>query len=206
MAFAANANQRSKTMPSVRTRTPLPLDNGVTAQIISFKNLSDSAEHVALVFPGDHGGKAPLVRVHSKCITGEVFHSARCDCGDQINEAIDRMSKEGGILLYLDQEGRGIGLYNKIDAYAVQDQKGLDTYAANEHLGFEEDERSYAVGAEMLRALDVTTIRLLTGNPKKVSALRLDGITVDEVIPTGKYEKDANRAYLKAKQDHGHTF
>mgnify|MGYP002713361606 CR=1 FL=1 len=115
------------------------------------------------------------------------------------------MAAQGGILLYLRQEGRGIGLYNKISAYKAQREQGMDTFAANRHLGFDDDPRNFEVAAQMLAALGVSRIRLLTNNPDKVSQLRQHGITVEEIIPTGRYEKEANRHYLQTKKDKGHT-
>lgn len=204
MAFAANAACNQTREPSVRTDTALALDTGVTARIISFDNLSDGKEHVALSFPAHQADQTPLVRIHSECLTGDALGSAQCDCGDQLREAKEKMSAQGGILLYLRQEGRGIGLYNKLDAYRLQ-QEGLDTFAANRHLGFAEDERSFRVAAEMLQAMGIGKIRLLTNNPDKVAQLQMNGIEIEDVIPTGRYEKNANRHYLQTKRDHGHT-
>ncbi|PJB70880.1 MAG: GTP cyclohydrolase [Alphaproteobacteria bacterium CG_4_9_14_3_um_filter_47_13] len=190
--------------PAIRAQTPLILDNGIETRIISFKNLCDDKEHIALVFPNADFPKVPLVRLHSECLTGDVFGSAQCDCGDQLHEAKTRMGAEGGILLYLRQEGRGIGLYNKLDAYKAQHDLGLDTFAANTHIGFAEDMRSFTVAAEMLQAMGVRTIRLLTNNPDKVAQLQMTGIVIEQVIPTGFFEKLSNRRYLQTKRDKGH--
>ncbi len=203
MALAANAARSTTEKPAVQVRTPLVLDGGITAEIISFRNLSDTGEHVALVFPG-RKLKTPLVRLHSECLTGDVFGSAHCDCGDQLREARERLSSEGGILIYLRQEGRGIGLYNKLRAYEVQHARGLDTFAANRHLGFADDQRNFMVAAEMLTALGIESVRLLTNNPDKAASLARNGISVEMIVPTKRYEKDANRRYLETKRNRGH--
>jgi GTP cyclohydrolase II len=143
------------------------------------------------------------VRLHSECLTGDVLGSQRCDCGPQLREAVERIAAVGGYLLYLRQEGRGIGLYNKLDAYALQDA-GLDTYQANVALGFGEDDRDYSVAAEMLVALGVHRIDLLTNNPDKVAQLRAAGIAVDGWVPTAVHRTPANAPYLAAKASHGH--
>jgi GTP cyclohydrolase II len=178
---------------------------GNTTEVISFDNLCDNAEHIALVFPGPDKNSVPLVRLHSECMTGDVFGSAHCDCGPQLHEAISLLSAQGGILLYLRQEGRGIGLYNKLDAYHLQHEKGLDTFTANKHLGFEIDQRDFRVAAQMLETISFTQIRLLTNNPDKVSALRHHGIDVAEQVKTGRYETDSNRHYLETKRRAGHS-
>jgi GTP cyclohydrolase II len=135
-----------------------------------------------------------------------VFGSARCDCGPQLSEVINQFAGTGGILLYLRQEGRGIGLYNKLDAYWIQDDQGLDTFAANRELNFSDDMRDYLVAAQMLRALDVARIRLRTNNPDKVRQLEGYGIGVDEVIPTGIHRTERNHDYLRVKAEQGgHT-
>lgn len=178
--------------------------DGVPAEFFGFDGL-DGLEHVAIRFAGRHPNpeKAPLVRLHSECLTGDIFSSARCDCGEQLHEAIGLLSEEGGILLYLRQEGRGIGLYAKLDAYRLQDE-GVDTYEANRWLNLPEDARNYTIGARMLQALGVSRIRLLTNNPDKVTQLTAAGIDIAEVRRTGVYVTDANRAYLQAKIRHRH--
>ncbi|MFG2602122.1 GTP cyclohydrolase II [Streptomyces sp. NPDC048514] len=193
---------------TIRTRVEVPvhLSDGSwrTAEMISFTGLADGREHIAVVFPSSRS--VPLVRVHSECLTGDVFGSARCDCGPQLSEVVDQFAETGGILLYLRQEGRGIGLYNKLDAYRVQDDQGLDTFAANRELNFSDDLRDYRVAAQMLRALDVACIQLRTNNPDKVQQLREYGITVDEVIPTGIHRTERNHDYLRVKvEQSGHT-
>jgi GTP cyclohydrolase II len=164
--------------------------------------LADGAEHLALVF-GDP--VRPLVRLHSECLTGDVFGSARCDCGPQLREAVERIDAAGGVLLYLRQEGRGIGLYAKLDAYALQDA-GLDTYQANTALGLPEDARDYTAAAQMLAALGISEVDLLTNNPDKVRQLRDRGVTVAGTVPTGVHATPDNLRYLDAKVRHtNHT-
>ena len=182
---------------TIRRAVEIPLDHG-TAEFATFEGLADRGEHIALSFGEINTDSAPLVRIHSECLTGDVFQSARCDCGDQLSEATRMFTEKGGILLYLRQEGRGIGLYNKLDAYALQD-RGYDTYEANSLLGLQEDDREYVVAAQMLKALGVSRVRLITNNPKKVEQLNALGIEVTETIGTGVYLKEANRNYLRAK-------
>ncbi|MFE3053700.1 GTP cyclohydrolase II [Nocardia sp. NPDC059239] len=198
---------------SVRTRVRIPLTfadgYSTTAQAVTFDGLADGREHVALVLGetdlGPDGPATPLVRLHSECLTGDVFGSARCDCGPQLREAVELISGTGGILLYLRQEGRDIGLYNKLDAYALQDS-GLDTYQANTELGFDEDARDYTAAAQMLTALGVGELDLLTNNPDKVRQLTALGVTVRDTVPTGVHATPDNLRYLRAKAEHtGHT-
>ena len=186
-------------------RVPLRFPDGfaATARVFSFDGLVDAREHVALGLGDRTGlraatGRLPLVRPHSECLTGDVFSSQRCDCGPQLREAVERIAATGGYLLYLRQEGRGIGLYNKLDAYALQDA-GLDTYQANVALGHREDERDYSAAAQMLVALGVDRVALLTNNPDKAEQLSWLGVTVVERMPTGVYLAPANAAYLAAK-------
>lgn len=191
-------------MASVRVRTDIQVGEkgNITAEIVTFHDLSDKEEHIALIFKGADKQASPLIRMHSECLTGDVFNSSRCDCGDQLNETIEQMSVEGGVILYLRQEGRGIGLYNKLDAYALQRQ-GMNTYEANKHLGFGEDERDFTSAVEMLEALNIQSVKLKTNNPKKIKALQLSAIEVNDVVNTQVYEKPDNKAYLNAKQNHG---
>ncbi|MFF5444120.1 GTP cyclohydrolase II [Streptomyces sp. NPDC012888] len=196
---------------AVRARVGVTLSRagGRRAEVVTFDGLLDGGEHLAVVVPPPADGPAPaprqsrsaappLVRLHSECMTGDIFGSARCDCGPQLDESLDRMSREGGVLLYLRQEGRGIGLYNKLDTYVLQDA-GNDTFAANRLIGRDEDERDYASAAAMLHTLGVQRIRLLTNNPEKVRQLREHGIEVAAVVPTGVYPTSENARYLEAK-------
>jgi 3,4-dihydroxy 2-butanone 4-phosphate synthase/GTP cyclohydrolase II len=178
----------------------LPTEYGAF-HLFAYENQIDNQAHVALV-RGDIGdGKDVLVRVHSKCLTGDVFHSARCDCGPQLDAALTRIAAEGrGVLLYLNQEGRGIGLVNKVRAYALQDQ-GLDTVEANERLGFKADQRDYGIGAQILSDLGVKTMRLLTNNPRKFVGLQGYGLSVSEAVPLEIPASDHTRRYLKTKKD-----
>ncbi|MEU5275828.1 GTP cyclohydrolase II [Streptomyces asoensis] len=186
--------------PRARVRVPLRFPDGysVDAELVTFHGLADGQEHVAVVLGEPAPGATPLVRLHSECLTGDVFGSARCDCGPQLREAVERIATTGGVLLYLRQEGRGIGLYNKLDAYALQDQ-GLDTYEANAALGLPEDDRDYTAAAQMLRALGVTALDLLSNNPDKAGQLRDLGIDVRDRVPTGVFTTPHNVRYLRAK-------
>jgi 3,4-dihydroxy 2-butanone 4-phosphate synthase/GTP cyclohydrolase II len=171
-------------------------------QVHAYESLLDQETHVALV-RGDIGdGSNVMVRVHSTCLTGDVFHSARCDCGAQLETAMQRISAEGrGVLLYLNQEGRGIGLANKIRAYELQDQ-GFDTVEANERLGFKPDQRDYGIGAQILGDLGVRTMRLLTNNPRKFIGLQGYGLSVSESLPLEiAPATEFTRKYLKTKKD-----
>ena len=191
-------------MAEIRTRVTVPLrfpdGYATTAQVVTFSGLSDGKEHLAIGL-GDLTTRTPLVRPHSECLTGDVFGSERCDCGPQLREAAERITSAGGWLLYLRQEGRGIGLYAKLDAYALQDL-GLDTYEANVALGRGEDERDYTAVAEMLTALGVTQVDLLSNNPDKGSQLETLGVVVREQVPTGVHLSASNAAYLHAKVEH----
>jgi GTP cyclohydrolase II len=201
---------------TIRTQVLLPLrfadGYATTARVFSFDGLFDGEEHLAFglgdrTSPLSTGelGQVPLVRPHSECLTGDAFGSQRCDCGAQLREAVERIADSGGYLLYLRQEGRGIGLYAKLEAYALQDT-GLDTYEANIALGHREDERSYVVAAQMLRALGVTDIALLSNNPDKVRQLRRFGVKVTSLVPTGVHLSSANARYLATKAQRGaHT-
>ncbi len=189
-----------------RVKVPVQLRDGTrrTADMITFTDLGDGLEHIAVAFAP--AVTVPLVRVHSECLTGDVFGSARCDCGPQLGESLEMLAASGGILLYLRQEGRGIGLYNKLDAYRVQDDLQLDTFAANRHLNFSDDLRDYRAAAQMLHALEAMRIKLLTNNPDKASQLTSYGIEIDEVRRTGIFRTDSNLRYLRAKAElGGHT-
>jgi len=166
-----------------------------------FENQLDKQEHVALVC-GDIGdGRDVLVRVHSQCLTGDVLHSIRCDCGAQLEVAMHRIGTEGrGVLLYLNQEGRGIGLVNKIKAYALQDE-GFDTVEANERLGFKADQRDYGMGVQILRELGVRTMRLLSNNPRKLVGIEGYGLSISEWLPLEIPASDSTRRYLTTKKE-----
>jgi GTP cyclohydrolase II len=200
---------------TIRTQVELPLQfaDGYTTggRVFSFEGLVDGREHLAFAL-GDRAAphsagdrRVPLIRLHSECLTGDVFGSQRCDCGPQLREAVERIAETGGYLLYMRQEGRGIGLYSKLEAYALQDT-GIDTYDANLALGHEGDERSYAAASQMLGALGVSRVALLSNNPDKARQLRSFGVTVVEQVPTGVYVSAANHRYLETKARRGrHT-
>ncbi len=191
----------AKRTPSVevqiRRSVEVALDGGV-ASFITFAGLPSGKEHFVIAFPGWEHDTVPLVRIHSECITGDVFASCHCDCGPQLRESIQYFQAEGGILVYLRQEGRGIGLYNKLDAYALQAQ-GVDTFTANRVLGFPDDMRTYREAALMLRAIGKRKIRLLSNNPDKRRGLEQYGMRVQELVSTGVFKTRENHAYLEAK-------
>jgi 3,4-dihydroxy 2-butanone 4-phosphate synthase/GTP cyclohydrolase II len=176
-------------------------------RVIGYRNDVDSAEHVALVHGDVEGRPDVLVRMHSKCLTGDVFHSLRCDCGVQLHAAMEQIRDAGaGVIVYLDQEGRGIGLLNKLRAYALQDQ-GDDTVEANERLGFKPDLRDFGIGAQILRDLGLTTLRIMTNNPRKVVGLDGYGLEIVERVPLIADLTPENRVYLDTKRDKlGHLF
>jgi GTP cyclohydrolase II len=200
------------TPPPATVRTdvlmPLAFADGYTtsARVTTFDGLVDGREHLALRLGDRHPGvdppatatEGPLVRLHSECLTGDVFGSQRCDCGAQLREAVERIADVGGLLLYLRQEGRGIGLYPKLDAYRLQDA-GLDTYEANLALGFRADARDYTVAAQMLSALGEPQVVLLSNNPDKADQLENLGVRVVRRCRTGVHVSSANRRYLAAK-------
>jgi GTP cyclohydrolase II len=199
----ANEGMDPPLVPIVEAELPISLNEG--ARVIAFRAPDVAYEHVALVVGELDQVETPLVRLHSECLTGDVFGSLRCDCGPQLQAALAQMSADGaGVLLYLRQEGRGIGLTNKLRAYRLQ-ETGLDTLDANTHLGFEQDERDFRTAARMLHALGLYRVRLLTNNPQKVDTLRRHGIAVTErvalLIPANRH----NRRYLRTKvQRAGH--
>jgi GTP cyclohydrolase II len=182
----------------IRDAVEIPLGkHSAKALFRSFENLEGGREHFLVEFAVP-AKPAPLVRIHSECLTGDVFGSLRCDCGQQLAGAIDLLGREGGYLVYLRQEGRGIGLYAKLAAYRLQDQ-GLDTFEANRRLGFQDDLRDYQAAAAILRAVGVSETRLITNNPDKVNQLQEYGIRVAERISTPVYLTPFNRSYLAAK-------
>ena len=186
-------------MCEVKTRNSVKLATRYgEGTLHSFHNLCDGKEHVALSFGNIEDMDVVPVRVHSECLTGEVFGSAKCDCGEQLDEALAKFSKTGGILIYMRQEGRGIGLYNKIDAYGLQNG-GMDTVEANRALDFEDDLRDFQAAAEILNALGVQKISLLTNNPRKHAQMQGYGIEVVRRMPTSLFVKAENRLYLLVK-------
>jgi len=199
-------------LATIRTQLVIPLEFGdgfaADARVFTFHGLVDGREHLALGL-GDRlspcasrSEDPPLIRLHSECLTGDVFGSQRCDCGPQLRESVERIADTGGYLLYLRQEGRGIGLYRKLDAYLLQDD-GLDTYEANLALGCAADARDYTPAAQMLRALGEPRIDLLSNNPDKAAQLERLGVDVVERVPTMVHLSPSNGRYLAAKALHG---
>lgn len=191
---------RSESLVTKGVEAHLPTQYG-DFKVVPFKQKSNGMEHVALI-KGDLAGKEPvLVRMHSSCVTGDIFGSYRCECGDQLHEAMRKIEQEGrGLVVYLQQEGRGIGLMKKIAAYKLQEE-GMDTVEANLHLGCRADERDYGVGAEILRQLGVTKMRLMTNNPVKRIGLESFGLEVSEVVPLEIKANVHNHDYLKTKKE-----
>ena len=184
---------------SIVARAKLPIDDLPPSQMVAFRDPASGEEHIALVI-GAFGGQPPLVRLHSECLTGDVFGSLKCDCGPQLKEALRILGEAGGgVLLYLRQEGRGIGLANKLRAYALQD-RGMDTVDANRRLGFADDERGYGMAAAMLRALGVDRVRLLTNNPNKVAGLERESIEVVERVSHHMPTNPHNADYIATKK------
>ncbi len=181
----------------------VPLADAPNAQVIAFRPSNGGHEHLAIIIGIPQPGEPVLVRMHSECFTGDLLGSLRCDCGDQLRRAIATIAEHGhGIVLYLAQEGRGIGLVNKLRAYQLQDE-GFDTLDANEALGFDADERLYLPAAEMLRQLGFTQVRLMTNNPDKLAQLSRCGIEVQERVPHVMQSNDHNAAYLRTKAQRG---
>jgi 3,4-dihydroxy 2-butanone 4-phosphate synthase/GTP cyclohydrolase II len=200
IADLVNYRMRTESLVKRVATAKLPTEYG-DSQVNVFENQLDGQEHVALVFGDISDGQDVLVRVHSSCLTGDVLHSARCDCGAQLEAAMERIGKEGrGVILYLNQEGRGIGLANKIRAYALQDQ-GLDTVEANEKLGFKADQRDYGIGVQILRDLGIRTMRLLSNNRRKLVAIDGYGLSVTDWLPLEIPATDSTRRYLKTKKE-----
>jgi len=190
----------------IATRAQLPVTASETAEIIAFRSPQDMREHAALIIGRQCGDTVPLVRLHSECLTGDVLGSLKCDCGPQLDTALDAMATEArekdgwGVLLYMRQEGRGIGIINKLRAYQLQDQ-GFDTVEANERLGLPDEARDFPVAARMLHLLGVGEIRLLTNNPKKVAALEKAGVSVMERVQHQLPDNPHNERYLATKRD-----
>ena len=191
---------RTESLVKRTASAQLPTEHG-EFKVHAFENLIDKQTHIALVCGDIKDGRDVLVRVHSQCLTGDVLHSIRCDCGAQLEAAMRRIADEGrGVLLYLHQEGRGIGLANKIRAYELQDQ-GFDTVEANERLGFKADQRDYGVGVQILRELGVRSMRLLSNNPRKLVGIEGYGLSVTEWLPLEIPASESTRRYLKTKKD-----
>src|SRR3954466_9045496 len=200
---------------TIRTQVALPLrfadGYASDAQVFTFDGLVDDGEHLAFALGdraaplqvGERHRAVPLIRAHSEGLTGDVFGGLRCGCGPQLREAVERIADAGGYLLYLRQEGRGIGLYSKLEAYALQEDTGVDTYDANLALGHREDERDYVAAAQMLLALGVSRVALLSNNPDKALQLSSCGITVAAQVPTGVHVSAENVRYLEAKARRG---
>ena len=178
--------------------TNLPTKYG-NFKVILYKS-KEKDHHIALINGDVKGRNNVLVRVHSECITGDLFKSRRCDCGEQLEKALEKIGRENGVLLYLRQEGRGIGLLKKLEAYNLQD-KGIDTVEANIKLGFKADERDYTIGAKILADIGLSTIRLLTNNPKKIEGLEKYGLKIVERIPLLTEANELNKGYLKVKKE-----
>jgi 3,4-dihydroxy 2-butanone 4-phosphate synthase / GTP cyclohydrolase II len=199
--------RRSEKLVNRRVVVDMPTDFGNFKLYTYESMLNPSEHHVALVKGEIKPGQATLVRVHSECLTGDVFHSRRCDCGDQLTSAMQMIEKEGkGVILYMRQEGRGIGLVNKLLAYQLQEQ-GKDTVEANEILGFKPDLRDYGIGAQILKDLGISKIRLLTNNPKKIVGLKGYQLEIVERVPIEICPNEDNERYLRTKRDKmGHLF
>ena len=178
----------------------IPTKWGNFTMIAYADDVSDKMPHLAMVHENFTTGKPVYLRIHSECLTGDIWGSRRCDCGEQLDKSMEIAAREGGVVIYLRQEGRGIGIINKIKAYQLQDT-GLNTIDANIHLGFEADERSYGIAVTILEDLDIHQIRLMTNNPDKIDALTEQGIEVLERVPLIIQPQEGNASYLRTKQD-----
>jgi GTP cyclohydrolase II len=198
-------DEAAKTLAIV-TRARVPLEGAEKTELVAFRSADGGPEHYAILINAPSPSQPVLTRVHSECFTGDLLGSLKCDCGPQLRGAIEAISKSGGgVLLYLAQEGRGIGLINKLRAYRLQDQ-GFDTLEANQRLGFEHDERLYGIAAKMLSLLNYTSVRLMTNNPDKVDGLNKYGVTVVERVPHAFASNPHNQNYLETKARAGHLF
>ena len=200
VAVSSHAEDAAKSLQQAAS-APVPLFGAENTRIVAFRPADGGIEHIAIVVGEPHRDEPVLVRLHSECFTGDLLGSLRCDCGDQLRGAIRQIAKEGaGIVLYLAQEGRDIGLVNKLRAYELQD-RGFDTFDANEALGFDADERVFLPAAEILRQLGIGRVRLLTNNPRKVEALTEAGVEVADRVAHAFPSNGHNAAYLQAKRD-----
>ncbi|HEY5500072.1 MAG TPA: GTP cyclohydrolase II, partial [Bacteroidales bacterium] len=196
---------KQESLVEMGPKVQLPTSYG-NFQLIPFTQIANGLEHLALIKGTWEENESILVRVHSSCMTGDIFGSMRCECGDQLHNAMQAIEKEGkGVLVYMNQEGRGIGLMNKIKAYKLQEQ-GYDTVDANLHLGFDADERDYGVGAQILQKIGVRNMRLMTNNPVKRIGLEAYGLTISEIIPIEVPTNPYNEVYMKTKKERmGHN-
>lgn len=188
-------------------RASLPLEGAEKTTLVSFRSQGGTAVHLALLIGDIDPTQPPLTRIHSSCVTGDILGSLRCDCGDQLKLALSEICKaESGVLIYLYQEGRGIGITNKLRSYRLQEQ-GIDTFTANLMLGFDEDERDFSIAASILKSLNINSIRMLTNNPQKLSAMEKAGINVSARVPLVGAKRTHNHAYIDAKtKKAGHLF
>lgn len=190
---------------SIRAKVLIDLEGleGTPVHFVTFGNPNLKDEHFAVIFGTPETIEEPVVRVHSECITGDLFKSKRCDCGSQLSEFIHMMKSQDGVLIYLRQEGRGIGLYSKLDAYILQDQ-GQNTFEANRSLNLPEDGRDFKIAAQMLKLLNIRRCALMTNNPDKVTALKQSGVFITQIQQTGTHVTEQNKRYLIAKREKGH--